>query len=95
MNQAQVERGLCESNAYALEIIRKEAGINSYQAVRLYGHYSLTQRVSQMGFMGFQFASVIKDFTDHLGKVHPNVAHYTLLGWSDPQPSQTSDKTAA
>ena len=97
MNQAQVERGLSESNAYALEIIRKDAGINAYQAVRNYGHYSLTQRVSDMGGMGFQFAAVYEDFTDHLGKLHPKVAHYTLLGWSDPntQPTATSPENAA
>ena len=90
MNQQTTERSLSPSNALALEIIRNHAGINRYQADMHLGHGSLTQRVSDLGDMGFQFATEYRKYVDLTGNERKGVAHYTLLGWRDP-----SEQTAA
>ena len=85
MNQAQLERSLKPSQAHALDVVRNNAGINNFTAHTLIGRTCLTQRVSELGVMGFQFAKERRAYIDGHGEIHKGVVHYTLLGWSDPR----------
>jgi hypothetical protein len=89
MNQSQIERSLNPSEALALDIIRKNAGINRYQADIHFGHGSLSQRVSELKELGFLFHSKPKTYIDAQGNERSGVAHYTYLGWTDPKPKES------
>lgn len=84
MNQAQLERSLKPSQAHALDIVRNHGGINRYQADMHLGNGNLSQRVSELGSMGFNFAIEYREYIDLLGNERKGVAHYSYLGWSAP-----------
>ena len=92
MSQQTIERSLNASTAQTLDIVRNNAGINNYQAFAYLGRSCLTQRVSDLSSMGFQFATEYREYIDPNGNPHRGVAHYTLLGWRDPR-VQDDNKT--
>lgn len=84
MGNPQIECTLTPCYALALDVLRRYAGINRYQAEIDHGHGSLTQRVSDLKDMGFVIYAEYKPYIDSHGKEHKRVAHYTYLGWAAP-----------
>lgn len=82
ITQAYMERSLRPSEAHALDLIRNadSKGINAYEAAIL-GHFSLTQRVSDMKHKGFLFSHTPETWVDTTGKPHDGVIRYHYLGW--------------
>ena len=94
MNQAHIERNLTPSNAHALTLTRQDGGINRIEALAHDGHCSLGQRVSDLTALGYIFAKQTETVIDNTGKPHRGLKRYFCLGWSEPQPTQSTEVAA-
>ena len=88
MTQAYMERSLAPSEAHALDLAKREGGVNRYEATAL-GHGSLSQRISNLEVKGFQFAHTPEVWTDPAGTPHERVVRYHYLGWKAFTPQAT------
>lgn len=80
ITQDYIERSLAPSEAHALDLAKREGGVNRYEATAL-GHGSLSQRISNLEAKGFQFAHTPEVWADPTGKPHSGVMRYHYLGW--------------
>ena len=90
MTQAHMERTLRPSEAHALDLSKRNGGINRYEATAL-GHGSLSQRISDLEAKGFLFAHTPETWIDPAGNPHDGVMRYHYLGWKAFTPP-TTDK---
>lgn len=76
----KVECSLCPTEAHALELSQRAAGIND-QGAALFGHLSFTARIWDLENKGYVFDKPEVDWIDSVGKLHKNVVFYKFIEW--------------
>ena len=80
LTMADIERSLCPTEAHALELSQRAAGIND-QGAALFGHLSFTARIWDLENKGYVFDKPEVDWIDSVGKLHKNVVFYKFIEW--------------
>ncbi len=89
LTKKYIESTLKPSEAHALDLTKRQGGINRYEAATL-GHGSLTQRISDLAAKSYQFDKTYEVWIDPTGKKHYGVVRYKYIGWKPFTPSADS-----